>query len=109
MAVIARPITVNDYQWYVGDLAKAQQAGIPIYFAGETAEQLRLTAALTVSAGMDRNTALAALCNGPGKLIDAPNLSPGQPADLVVWSATPIHLAAKPLLVIVNGQAVTHE
>ena len=101
VGVVARPIRVADYDWYAKDLAGASSAGVPVYFAGENAEQLRLTAALAVESGMDPKQALAGLCYGPLAGIEKDT---ELPADLVIWSRSPLDLAARPLCVLVEGQ-----
>ncbi len=102
LSVIARPANVSDYNWYPQDLATASHAGIDVYFAGETAEQLRLTAAMATEAGMAPASALSGLCYGPDELLSKDSKA----ADFVVWSASPLDLGAKPLCVIVDGKVV---
>ena len=83
------------------------KAGIPICFAGESAEQLRLVAALAVAAGADHDKIFGALCEIPKALLDASassGLAIGGPADFVLWSGSPLNLGAKPLHVLVDGQ-----
>ena len=60
VAVVVTPFTPATFDWFASDLIEAQQAGIAILFAGEDAEQLRLTAALS---GLPHNAALRALCD----------------------------------------------
>ncbi len=103
VTVVAHPVSISDYNWYPQDLANAAQSGIEICFAGETADQLRLTAALATEAGMASASALAGLCYGPDALTSADSKA----ADLVVWSASPLDLRAKPLCVIVDGKVVS--
>lgn len=101
VGVVARPVRVADYDWYAKDLADASNAGIPIYFAGENAEQLRLTAALAVESGMDPEKALAGICYS---LLTRTENDAKQSADLVIWSRSPLNLAARPLCVLVDGE-----
>ncbi|MCA9127258.1 MAG: amidohydrolase family protein [Planctomycetales bacterium] len=103
VAVIARPLEASDYNWYPQDLALASQAGIDVFFAGESAEQLRLTASLAVEAGMSPQRALLGLCYGPAQLAHGN----AESSDLVVWSQSPLNLGAKPLCVIVDGRIVS--
>lgn len=105
--IVAEPLTANSYDWYVDDIVQAAKAGIPICFAGESAEQLRLVAALAVSAGADPDQILGALCEVPKALSEASastGLTVGGPADFVLWSGSPLNLGAKPLHVLVDGQ-----
>lgn len=103
VTIIARPVSVADYNWYVEDLALAAKAGVKICFAGEDAEQLRLTAALATETGMPPSAALAGLCFGPEGL----QTEYLKFADLVIWSHSPLNLAAKPLCVLVDGEVVS--
>ncbi len=107
VGIAASPVQAADYPWYAADLAKASNAGVPVYFAGESAEQLRLTAGLMIQAGASEKDVLSKLCSGPelGNGL-AQGLTTGAAADLVVWSGNPLALSAKPLLVIVDGDSV---
>ncbi len=107
--VVARPMRPDDFDWYPQDLAMLAESDVPLLFAGENAWQLRLTAALAVEAGLSPDTALKQLCYG--KLLSQTVLewSVDSPADLVVWTESPLHLAARPLAVILQGQRVAQE
>jgi len=105
--IVVEPLTASSYDWYVDDIVQAAKAGIPICFAGESAEQLRLVAALVVAAGADHDKMLSALCEVPKALLDASassGLSVGGPADFVLWSGSPLNLEAKAIHVLVDGQ-----
>ncbi|MEM7558711.1 MAG: hypothetical protein AAF394_06280, partial [Planctomycetota bacterium] len=104
VAVIASPISPSTYNWYLKDIAKADAAGIKVAFAGSTAEQLRLLASQSVASGMNRQNALKALCHGCEGIVSSPGISPGNHADFVVWSGSPLDLAATPLMVVVDGE-----
>lgn len=101
--VIARPVSVADYDWYCQDIAVAAKAGVSVCFAGENAEQLRLTAAMVAESGMSRSAVLSSLCFGPEQL----RASDTSAADFVIWSQSPLNPAAKPLCVIVDGEVVS--
>ena len=105
--IVVQPLTANSFDWYLQDLVQATQAGIPICFAGESAEQLRLTASLAVAAGADHNKILSALCEVPIALL-SPSVKAGLaidgPADFVIWSDSPVNLESKPLYVLIDGQ-----
>ncbi|GAB5404121.1 MAG: hypothetical protein Aurels2KO_23520 [Aureliella sp.] len=103
VTVIARPIVVNDYNWYCQDLADASNAGVTICFAGEDAEDLRLTAAMAVESGMSPTAALISLCFG----LDGPKSDKPTSADFVIWSHSPLSLSAKPMCVMVDGEIVS--
>lgn len=106
VAVIARPSAPQDYAWYAGDLAEASQAGVNVMFAGESAEQLRLTAALSVQSGMLQSAARRGLFQSASEFCGVASFAAQAPANFVVWSADPLHLGARPLAVVVDGQIV---
>jgi imidazolonepropionase-like amidohydrolase len=90
------------FQWFYDDLSSAAQAGISIAFAGENAEQLRLTAAMS---GLPGELALNSLFTAPVEWgLEANTITSDGPADLVVWSGSPLHLGTQPLCVIVDGK-----
>ncbi len=99
-----QPTAPETYQWFADDLSRAAQAGIPIVFTGESAEQLRLTAAMS---GLPASVALLGLCDAPMIWWGAePAFSQGAPADFVIWSDSPVNMAAIPLHVVVDGRRV---
>lgn len=100
VAVIAEPVTDSTYHWYFDDLASAASSGIEICFAGETAEQLRLTAAMAIAAGVPERQVLTSLCYGPNSL----RTEDYTKGDFVVWSACPTDLRGRPIAVFVDGQ-----
>jgi imidazolonepropionase-like amidohydrolase len=102
VTVIAQPATVSDYDWYTQDLADAANAGVRVVFAGENAEQLRLTAALASQSGMSARSALAALCYGSPQFGND-----SKAADLIVWTGSPLSLSSEVQCVLVDGEAVT--
>ena len=108
--IVVQPLTASSFDWYVQDIVQAAKVGIPICFAGETAEQLRLTAAMAVAAGADHNAMLAALCELPKSLAGSSKTAGwvvDEPADLVIWSGSPLNLGAQALHVLVDGQVAT--
>ncbi|MEZ6135201.1 MAG: amidohydrolase family protein [Pirellulaceae bacterium] len=101
VGVVVQPISATTYQWYSDDLAAASAAGLPVFLAGETADSLRLTAALS---GLPHDRALIALCDPTSQIgKDAAAFAVDAPADLVIWSDTPVNLAARPLQILVDG------
>ena len=108
--IVVQPMTASSYDWYVQDIVMAMKAGIPICFAGESAEQLRLTASMVVAAGADHDQMLSALCEIPKALLGSaakPGIAKDEPADLVIWSGSPLNLGAKPHFVLIDGQVAT--
>jgi imidazolonepropionase-like amidohydrolase len=109
VGIIARPLRISDYDWYVDDLAKASNAGIRISFGSGTATQLRITAAMAVNAGMKRTAALRSLTSDAAAMCGlrkSGRLRAKAPADLVIWSGSPLDLRAKPIRVIVDGHLI---
>jgi hypothetical protein len=108
--IVVQPMTASSYDWYVQDIVMAMKAGIPICFAGESAEQLRLTASTVVAAGADHDQVLSALCEIPKALLGSaakPGITKDEPADMVIWSGSPLNLGAKPHVVLIDGQVAT--
>ena len=108
--IIVQPMTAGNYDWYLQDIVMAVKAGIPVCFAGESAEQLRLTASMVVAAGADHDQMLAALCEVPKALsgsVAKLGFAKDEPADFVIWSGSPLNLGAKPCFVLIDGQVAT--
>ena len=110
MGVIVRPIQSGDYDWYAIDIAQLSATGAPMGFAGEDAISIRRTAAAAVQAGMGRDAAMMALTSGAAMMVgmseSAGKLLPEGPADFVIWSGSPLNLAAKPLAIVIDGTLV---
>lgn len=110
IAVIARPSRGGDYHWYAGDLVLASEAGVPVGVSGSDPLLIRQTVAEAVRAGLPEAAAMQWLTNGSARVAGmsagAGSLVAGTQADLVVWSGSPVHLAAKPLAIIVDGKFV---
>jgi imidazolonepropionase-like amidohydrolase len=109
VTVIARSIGPQDFDWYPADLAHAAAQGVSVAFSGESGEELRRTASLAVEAGMSPAAALNGLCNTSLKFFGGDGFVEGAPADLIVWSTSPIDLGGRPLMVVVDGQLVFPE
>lgn len=105
-AIVCKPTSVSGYNWYEEDLAAASAAGVKILFSGESHETIRLTASRAVAAGMSVEAANASLCFGAEELYGSQSMEAGLPADFVVWNGMPTDLAAKPILVVVDGKEV---
>jgi imidazolonepropionase-like amidohydrolase len=110
VGVVARPVQAGDYDRQALDMARAAPAGVPVAFGAGSAEQLRLTAALLVNAGLPREVAWRGLTGTGGQILGLPpgagRLAPGAPADLVVWDGSPLDLRSRPLRVLVDGKVV---
>ncbi len=108
--LIARPSGETDFNWYFDDLAGAADAGVPILWSADSAQQLRWLLAEAIAAGVDVEKALAgATTAGAGWLGFDPHrvgLHPGAPADFVIWDGLPTDLRSRPIRVTVDGRAV---
>ncbi len=110
ITLVVQPMTASSYDWYVQDIVMAVKAGIPVCFAGESAEQLRLTASMVAAAGADQDQMLSALCEIPKQLSGStakPGIAKDEPADLVIWSGSPLDLGSKVHCVLIDGQVAT--
>jgi len=109
LGIIIPSANGTEYDSTLEQFLIANQAGVPIAFEGDSAKQIRLTAALLVTAGLDRQAALKGLTSGGAELVgmEKTSLTRGAPADFVVWTASPLNLSAKPINVVVDGQIVS--
>ena len=89
--------------------AKLKQAGIPFCFAGRP-DQLRISAALAVRHGLDRNSANAALTRTPATLLGQQatvgSLRQGCGADFVVFSGDLLDISARHIATWIDGEEV---
>ncbi len=104
---IVRATQVADYEWYARDLVALSDAGIAVGVSATTPDDARVTVATLVSAGMSPAAALRALTSDAAGVcgVDGPGrLEADAPADLVVWTSSPVDLAARAVRVIVDGR-----
>lgn len=108
VGIIARPADENDYDLAADQLAAASAASVPVAFSGESPEQIRITAALAVNAGMAPAAALRGLTFAGAQLAGLPagtaQLAEGGVADFVVWTGSPLDLRANVACVVVQGE-----
>ena len=109
MGLLVFPIGTTDLNRRSLQTKMAVNAGVPIGFVGDSAEQARTTASMLVSNGVPAEKVLSGLTEGGAALVGMEDvgLKSGARADFVVWSASPVNLAAKPLNVIVDGKPVS--
>ena len=109
MGLLVTPINTTDLNRRPIQTKTAIDAGVPIGFVGNSAEQVRMTASMLAAAGVPAEKLLSGLTDGGASLVGMKNvgLESGAKADFVVWSDSPINLAAKPLNVIVDGKPVS--
>lgn len=107
--LIVPQLNGDEYDSVIAQFVTAEKAGVRLAFAGETPEKIRLTAALLVNAGLSPKSALTALTNGGASVVGMKKtgFAKGAPADFVVWTDSPLNLAAKPINVVVDGQPVS--
>jgi imidazolonepropionase-like amidohydrolase len=110
VGMVARPTQVSDYDRRARELAEAAAAGVPVAFGCASAQELRITAALAVNAGMPHQAAWRGLTTAAAQVAGLPEsagrLAVGTPADLVVWNGSPLDLRSRPLCVVVDGKIV---
>ncbi len=111
LGLIVPTMTGTEYDAQLDQFVMAQKAGVPIGFAGVSPEAIRFTASLLVSRGMDGKAALLGLTEGGAGVVGMKRtgLTRGAWADFVIWSDSPLNLAAVPLNVVVDGQVVTRK
>ncbi|MCI8537260.1 MAG: amidohydrolase [Oscillospiraceae bacterium] len=115
-AVIAGPI-IGDrckpelVHQTVENAALLAAAGVKVAICTDHPENpiqyLPLAAALTVRAGLDPETALAAITRTPAELCGLEDrigtLTPGKDADIVIWDRHPFEVSAKAQAVFIDG------
>ena len=108
MGLLVFPISTSDLNRRPLQVKTAVDAGVSIGFVADSAQQARTTASMLASAGVPAEKVLSGLTEGGAALVGMKNvgLKTGANADFVVWSASPVNLAAKPLNVIVDGKPV---
>lgn len=111
IGIIVPVLNGGEFDAQIDQIITAQQAGVPLAFAGESPDQIRFTAALLVSRGLDSQAALQGLTDGGGQIVGMQNVGivKDAHADFVVWSGSPLNLASQPLNVIVDGQIVSQK
>ena len=109
MGLLVSPISTTDLNRRPLQIKAAIDAGVPIGFVGDSADQVRMTASMLAAAGVPAETILTGLTDGGASLVGMKDigLASGAKADFVVWSDSPVNLAAKPLNVIVDGKPVS--
>lgn len=113
VAIIAKPLDADSYSREATDLLACHRLGIPIGFSGDTGLQMRATASAMVRAGMPTEPALQALVLGSSLVYGLPQeqlgVRVGLPADMVIWSDSPLNLSSRPLVAIRGGLRLSLE
>jgi imidazolonepropionase-like amidohydrolase len=108
VGVVARPVQQGDYDRPALELARSAPAGVPVAFGSGSAQELRMTAALALNAGLPREGAWRGMTTNAGQMLGLPpsagKLTVGAPADLVVWNGSPLDLRSRALRVVVDGK-----
>ena len=91
--------------------ALLHEAGVPLLLSGgetQNARWLRQMAGNAVAHGLPWEAALAAMTRSPGQVWRLQKglgtLTPGAPADLVIWSADPLELTSWAEKVMIAGE-----
>jgi imidazolonepropionase-like amidohydrolase len=108
------PFDFNTHPRVLRTPAAAHAAGIPVGFTAKSPfrdpAHLRLSAALAVREGLDKQAALRAITSGAAAIggIDGRvgSLGPGLDADIAVFSRHPLDLDARLLRLYVSGSEV---
>lgn len=103
------PVSTDSYGSRLSQTKTAVDAGLAIGFVGDSAKQVRTTASMLAAAGVPAEQILLGLTEGGAGLVGMENvgLTKGAAADFVVWSDSPLNVAAKPLNVVVDGKPVS--
>jgi len=108
VGIVARPAHASDYDRPALEVASAAAAGVPVAFGSGSAQEMRITAALAMNAGMPREAAWRGLTAAAAQMVGLPEsagrLAVGSPADLVIWDGPPLDLRSRPLRVVVDGR-----
>ncbi len=111
--VIVGPFVPGSSKRALDSAALLAGRNVPLGFAlagnvVDAPSSLRMTAALAVRAGMERQAALTALTDGAARLAGVADrvgaLEPGRDADFVLWSGDPLDLSSRVVAVYVDGQ-----
>lgn len=112
-AIIAKPLDADSYSREAADLLACHRLDIPIGFSGDTGSQMRATASAMVRAGMPPEPALQSLVLGSSLVYGLPQeqsgVRVGLPADVVIWSDSPLNLSSRPLVAIRGGLPLSLE
>lgn len=112
VSVVTLPLGEADFPQYLAELATCHAKGVAVYFAGDHGDQIRLSAAKAVQAGVSKDWALQAITSGVENLYGTQvsiGLNVGNGADLIVWSGNPLDLTSRPVLQMCGGEVITEE
>jgi imidazolonepropionase-like amidohydrolase len=104
--LILPAFTGTEFDATLAEFVKACKAGVKLGFAGESADAIRMSAAMLISAGAPQEKVLAAMTShGAGVIgMGETELKKNASADFVVWTDVPTNLSAKPINVVVDGK-----
>lgn len=114
LAVVFHPLGLGSEKRALRSVVALSEAGVPFAFGLETParapEDLRLSAALCVRAGLPVEAGLQALTAGAARIAGVADklgrVERGLSADLVVWSGEPLDLGSRATHVYVDGVLV---
>ncbi len=100
----------------LGNAAELVKAGIKVAIGAEDSlgigarEELVLSAALAVKAGLDRPTALRAVTLTAAEILGVASrvgsIEPGKDADLVIFTGDPLHYQTRVARVLIEGRPI---
>lgn len=113
VAIALAPLGLSTNERTYNSIKTLAKAGIPMAFgiadSGNAAATLRESAALMVSAGVDRAVAWKAVTSTAAKMVGAGDrigrVATGLDADLVLWSGDPLLISSSPVAVYINGES----
>ncbi len=108
--IILQPLNGREYDAALGRLVQTCSGKLRIGFAGESPEQIRMTAAMLVAAGMPRDQVLRGLTGDAASILKmdtAGQLSTDDRlANLIIWNGSPLNPASQPVHMVVGGKSV---
>ena len=108
--IILQPLNGREYDAALERLVQTCSGKLRIAFAGESPEQIRMTAAMLVAAGMPRDQVLRGLTGDAASILkmdQAGQLSADDHlANLIIWNGSPLNPASQPVHMVVGGKSV---
>ena len=111
--IILRPLNGREFDADLKRIVETCSNKIPLAFAGESPEEIRVTAALLAAAGMPKSEILKGLTGGGANMIGMDTagtlVKTDQPASFVIWDDSPINPSAQPIQIVIGDQTVQPE
>lgn len=111
--IILQPLNGQEFDADLKRIVETCSHKIPLGFAGEAPEDIRLTASLLASAGMPKAQVLKGLTNDGARIVGMTDCgdftATDQPASFVIWNDSPLNLSAQPIQIVIGDQTVQPE